>query len=311
MPLKNLKTENENLLLIERILYAKRYSLALDKTRCVGCDICKTVCPREAIEIKKIPKKDPQKTQRPILNINEQKCSYCGMCEPICPFNAIEVRVNQKHVVPVLEKESFPQFIREIEIDSAKCDVGCMDCEEACPLSLITVAVLTPDGRKISPKEAKSVPNKESFKVQVDIKRELCPCCKICEVKCPKDAIHVNKLMHGILRINLEKCPTGCQDCLDVCPIPDALYLGGNDRKVHPKDAFCVFCGVCKVVCPVGDALILERKMINHTPVKSGAWNKALEKLASTKDYSKEAKIKGLTKVKKMVEKRIMLKEVS
>jgi hypothetical protein len=31
----------------------------------------------------------------------------------------------------------------------------------------------------------------------------------------------------------------------------------------------------------------MERRSINHTPVKSGAWNKAIEKLASAKEYSK------------------------
>jgi 4Fe-4S ferredoxin len=311
MPLKELKTENENMLTIERILHAKRYSLTLDKTLCVGCEICQIVCPREAIEIKKIPKKNGEKAQRPTLDVSEQKCSYCGMCEPICPFNAIEVRVDQQHMVPVLEKGSFPELVREIEVDPAKCDIGCIDCEEACPLNLITVTVLTPDGREISPAEAKSLPNKEDLKVKVDIKKNLCPCCRLCEMKCPKGAIHVRKIMHGILRINLEKCPVGCQDCLDVCPIPGALYLDGSDKKVHPNETFCVFCGACKLVCPVEEALILERRMIHHTPVSSGAWNKALEKLTSTKEYSKEAKTKGLAKAKKMVEKRLLLKEAS
>ncbi|MHA2315393.1 MAG: 4Fe-4S binding protein, partial [Candidatus Hermodarchaeia archaeon] len=53
MPMKELKTETENMLTIERILHAKRYSLTLDKILCVGCEICQIVCPREAIEIKK------------------------------------------------------------------------------------------------------------------------------------------------------------------------------------------------------------------------------------------------------------------
>ena len=311
MPLKELKTETENMLTIERILHAKRYSLTLDKILCVGCEICQIVCPREAIEIKKVPKKNGEKTQRPIIDVSEQKCSYCGMCEPICPFNAIEVRVDQQHMVPVLEKESFPELIREIEVDPTLCDIDCIDCEQACPLNLITVTVLTPDGKEIKPEEAKSLPNKENLKVKLDIKKNLSPCCRLCEMKCPKGAIHVRKIMHGLLKINLEKCPPGCQDCLDVCPIPGALYLDENDKKVHPNETFCVFCGTCKIVCPVEDALIFERRSIHHTPVSSGAWNKALEKLTSTKEYSKEAKAKALTKTQKMVEKMLLPKEAS
>lgn len=311
MPMKEVKTETEDALTIERVLHAKRYSLALDKSLCVGCEICQIICPREAIEVKKIPKKNGEKAQRPVFDVSEQKCSYCGMCEPICPFNAIEVRVDQQHVVPVLEKGSFPELIKEIEVDPTICDVGCMDCEEACPLNLITVTALTPDGREIKPEEARSLPNKENLKVKVDIKKNLCPGCRLCEMKCPNGAIRVRKIMHGILRINPEKCPVGCQDCLDVCPIPGALYLDEKDGKVHPNETFCVFCGVCKLVCPVEGALVLDRRMVRHTPVSSGAWNKALEKLTSTKEYSKEAKTKSSTKVQKIVEKRLLLKEVS
>ncbi len=311
MPLKELKTETKNVLTIERVLHAKRYSLTLDKTLCVGCEICKIVCPREAIEIKKMPKKNGERAQRPMLDVSKQKCSYCGMCEPICPFNALEVRVDQQHTVPVLEKGSFPELIREVEVDASKCDIGCIDCKEACPLNLITVTVLTPDGREITPEEAKPLSSKQTLKVEADIKKNFCPCCLLCEMKCPKGSIHIRKIMHGILRINSEKCPTDCQDCLDVCPLPGALYLNGNDNKVHPNETFCVFCGVCKIVCPVEEALTLERKMIRHTPVSSGAWNKALEKLTSLKEYSKEAKTKSLSKAKKMVEKRLLPKEVS
>ena len=166
MPLKELKTETENMLTIERILHAKRYSLNLDKTLCVGCEICQIVCPREAIEIKKIPKKNGEKAQRPIIDVSERKCSYCGMCEPICPFNAIEVRVDQQHMVPVLEKESFPELTREIEVDSTLCDIDCIDCEKVCPLNLITVMILTPDGREIKPEEAKSLPRKKTSKLR-------------------------------------------------------------------------------------------------------------------------------------------------
>jgi hypothetical protein len=43
---------------------------------------------------------------------------------------------------------------------------------------------------------------------------------------------------------------------------------------------------------------------VRHTPVKSGAWNKALEKLASTKGISKELRAKGAIKAKDAVDHR-------
>ena len=309
MPMKELKTDNENELTIERLLHAKHYALTLDKKLCVGCEICQVICPREAIEIKKQPKQQGQKTQRPIFDVSAQKCSYCGMCEPICPFNALRVTVNGEHVVPVVEKESFPELIREIEVDAVKCGIDCVECEKACPLNLIKVTLLTTDVKEISHEEAASYSNKNDLKVQVDIKKDLCPCCRLCEMKCPEGAIHVRKIFHGLLNINLEKCPSDCKDCLDVCPIPGALFLEG-DGKVHPNETFCVFCGVCKIVCPVEDALLMERRSIHHTSIKSGAWNKAIEKLTSVKEYSKESQTKRALKVRQSIEKRAVLKGV-
>jgi len=71
----------------------------------------------------------------------------------------------------------------------------------------------------------------------------------------------------------------------------------------------CVYCGVCRIVCPEEGALELQRTNIRHTPVHSGAWNKALEKLTSTKELTKELKTKGSTKVRESVEKRFGLRD--
>jgi formate hydrogenlyase subunit 6/NADH:ubiquinone oxidoreductase subunit I len=68
---------------------------------------------------------------------------------------------------------------------------------------------------------------------------------------------------------------------------------------------FCVYCGACKAVCPVEEALELKRTRISHTPVRSGTWNKALEKLASPIEMTKELKAKGSRKVMESVEKRL------
>ncbi len=299
--MKLLKNETENELAIEMILHAKRYSLTLDKTRCTGCGICMEICPREAIEIKKIPKADGEKTKPPTIDISEEKCHYCGMCDPICPFGALKVRINGEHMIPVINSESFPQLIREIEVDTTKCDLDCVDCEKACPLNLIKVSVHTPNGEEVT--DIKPRPNKENLTVTVDIEKDFCPCCRLCEIKCPEGAIHVEKIFYGSLRINREKCPEGCQDCLDVCPIPEALYLS-DDGKVYVNELYCVYCGVCKIVCPEEGALELHRTYIRHTPVRSGAWNKALEKIASTKVMTKELRTKSSTRAKESVRKR-------
>ena len=308
MPMKLVKIEDENELKVERILHSKRYSLTLDKDLCVGCEICSIICPREAIEVKAVPKANGEKARHPTIDVDEQKCQYCGICNTLCPFGALKVRVDGEHVVPVVETESFPQLIREIEVDATKCDLDCVKCEEICPLELIKVSVRTADGEEVLDVASKS--NKENLSVHVDIKRDFCPCCRLCEMKCPKGVIRVRKMFQGVMKINQEKCPEGCQDCLDVCPITGALYLG-DDGKVHVNELYCIYCGVCKLVCPEEGALELQRTYVHHTPVRSGAWNKALEKLTSTTEMTKELRAKGSTKARESVGKRFALKEAS
>lgn len=285
------------------VLHAKRYSLTLDKNKCTGCGICMEICPREAIEVTKTPKGEGEEANPPTAAFNEEKCTYCGMCEALCPFGALSIKINGEHVIPVVDSESFPQLIRKITVDETKCGLECVELEEACPLDLIKVSVHTPDGKKIT--DATSRPNNKNLKVTVKIEKDSCPCCRLCETKFPDGAIRVEKIFEGNLRINREKCPEGCHDCLDVCPIPGVLYLA-DDGKVHVNELNCVYCGVCKIVCPEEGALELNRTRIRHTEVRSGAWNKALEKLASTRAMTKELKTKSGKKLKESVKNRFL-----
>ena len=73
MPMKLLKKETENKLIIERLHHARRYSLTIDKSLCVGCEICEVVCPKEAVEIRTFPKAGEDTVKRPIIDIDEKK----------------------------------------------------------------------------------------------------------------------------------------------------------------------------------------------------------------------------------------------
>ncbi len=135
------------------------------------------------------------------------------------------------------------------------------------------------------------------------------PMLRVCETKLPPGAMQVRKFLSGKITINQNKCPTNCTDCLDVCPITGALHLSKIDNKVHTNETFCVYCGACKTVCPVDDALELKRTRIDHSPVRSGAWNKALERLTSSTDMTKELKTKGSAKARESVMRRMRLEE--
>ncbi len=305
MPLKTIKRDTAEALMLEWVLHVKNYKLTLDKNLCVGCQICTLACPKEAIKIEKQEKKAGEKAKKPIVDVDLTKCNFCGICDILCPYGAIKVTVNGEHLLSVVEKESFPQLIRDIQVDASKCPVDCVECEEACPLDLIKITRVTADGKVVENLEGLTKEQKKNVQVKVDVEKERCPCCRICEYKCPEGVMHVRKFFHGKIVIHPEKCPEGCTDCLDVCPITGALYLSEADNKVHVNEVFCVYCGACKIVCPVEEALELHRTKILHTPVSSGAWNKALERLASPLEMSKELKAKGSRKLMESVEKRL------
>ncbi|MEM3051536.1 MAG: 4Fe-4S dicluster domain-containing protein [Candidatus Bathyarchaeia archaeon] len=309
MPLKTLKRDDKNALTLEWRLHVKHYKLTLDKTRCVGCQICSLACPKEAIKLERQPKIQGQKAKKAVVDISLEKCNFCGVCDVSCPYGAIKLTLNGEHVLSVLDKESFPELIRDIKVDTRQCPKDCVECEKVCPLSLIKISRIGYDGTPVEDVEKLPLSQKKRVQINVDIRKEYCPTCRICEFKCAPGVIKVHKLIEGKIAIDQQKCPEGCTDCLDVCPITGALYLSEKDNKVHVNELFCVYCGACKVVCPVEDALTLKRTKINHTPVRSGTWNKVLERLTSPVDTVKELKARGSQKAKETVCRRFVLEE--
>ena len=281
MPLWLLKHEENGKLIIERVMYTKRYSLIYDREKCKGCTLCRDICPTAAITLVPAPKAEGEKTKHHLIDVDEKKCDHCGMCEAICPFGAVTHLLNNEPVIAVVKAESFPTLIREVEVNLEKCQKDCTDCADACPLDIIEVDTKKPD---------------------VKIAIEFCPTCMWCQVACPTEAIHVRKIFNGRIRIFQEKCPEGCTECMDVCPV-NALHLGDN-RKVYVDDMYCIYCGVCENVCPEPEALEIIRTSIHHTPVKSGAWNKALEKLTSEQGKGREFRAKVLAKAVEAMKKR-------
>jgi 4Fe-4S ferredoxin len=292
LPMRIRKTQSDKHLSIERIHHSKDYKLAVDRTACVGGELCSLVCPREAITLEAQPKAQGEKAKPSLVDVDETKCHFCGICTAICPFGAVQVTVDGKNVASVVEKESFPQLIRQIATDPSKCPADCNDCEDACPLNLIKVNSDIKTG-----------------KVTLLIDEAKCPCCGLCEVKCPEGVVKIRRIFTGKMEIDQEKCPEGCRDCLDCCPITGALYLSEEDGKIHTNEAFCVYCGACKMVCPEDGALELSRSTVRHTPVRSGAWNKALEKLTSTTEMVKELRGKGRKRTMDAIRKRLAPKE--
>ncbi len=308
MPFKTQKLDTAQALTLEWILHVKNYKLALDKNLCVGCQICSLACPKSAITLAKQPKVQGKKAQKAKVDIDLKKCNFCGICDITCPYGAVKVTLNGERAPNIIEKECYPELIRDIKIDTRNCPKDCVACEEACPLDQLKVTKVTYDGKPVENLETLSPSQRKHVVVSVDIPKEKCPTCRACEYKCPAGVIQMRKSFEGKINIDQTKCPEGCQDCVDVCPITGTLTVANG--KVQVNEATCTYCGACKVVCPVDEALALKRTKVLHTPVHSGTWNKSLERITSPADNVKELKAIGGMNARKAVSKRFVSEEV-
>lgn len=59
-----------------------RGKIVYDKEKCIGCKLCLTVCPSEAIVFKDEEKK---------IRIYLARCTFCAQCNDICPVNCLSM----------------------------------------------------------------------------------------------------------------------------------------------------------------------------------------------------------------------------
>ena len=57
-------------------------TLKIDADKCIGCDICMSVCPHQAIELR----------GRKAVICDLDACMECGACKVNCPVGAIDVQ---------------------------------------------------------------------------------------------------------------------------------------------------------------------------------------------------------------------------
>ena len=275
------KRSDDEKLVLERRMITRSHLLELDLEKCVGCELCIAVCPKEAVEFVPGVVEEGKLVQRPTVDIDPEKCNFCGECAVVCPVNALSMLVDGEARLPVLELEAFPTLTREITVDASRLPLKAVEaCEECCPTKVISVEVRRNRAGKIT--KVKSV----------EVDETDCIYCKQCEVACP-GTFRVTHPFEGIIRLESSLCPAGCQACADICPT-DALIM--DDGKLILDERFCLFCSACTQVCPVPEALVVRRHRVRHPPIKSGAWITAVEKLISLEMAAQELDIKRQAK---------------
>jgi 4Fe-4S ferredoxin len=276
-----IKKETDERLVLERRMITKRYVLELNRGKCVGCQIGLLACPQEAVWLLPGVVSEGKLVKRPLVDFDADKCNFCGECVVLCPTNALSLTVNGEREIPVLKFEAFPSLIKEIGVEVEKCKPTCdLVCQDRCPTDCIEVVVRRAEGEVVEI-------------LDVKVNREECIYCVECEAACPEGAISVVKPWEGRINLNISLCPEGCRACVDICPT-DALFV--SDEKIALDERFCLFCGACEEVCPEEGALLISRRRILHTEVKSAAWTAALEKLVSLEAVVQELDSKSQAK---------------
>ncbi len=254
-------------LVLERKMLGAHEVLTLTSELCVGCGICAVTCPEEAPSLSPATIKNGGLVKKGSADFDSRKCTFCGVCLVLCPTNAIQIEINGKQTVRVVEANVFPTLIKEIDVDVNKCNIACnLVCQNTCPTKAIEVIL-------------KKTENGQILGIQdIIVNRKLCIFCKRCESVCPRNALRVSKPFYGVIELNTNFCPEGCQVCVDACP-SKAISLS-ESRRPMVEEEFCIYCCACQEACPK-KAISLTRTQVLHTDISSGAWITALEKLTS------------------------------
>ena len=161
---------------------------SVDTDTCVGCGICASKCPANAVEI--VSGADGRKAV-----VSLDRCIGCGVCQNVCPLPDGPAIMVSGVTEQILVK---PPEVRD-EAENAEKPAENEKADE---------------GEK--PAETEKTNDASSKRIAVPIP-ELCVGCGLCSEECPVSAI---TMVDGLPSVNAEAC-VGCGLCSEACPAPD------------------------------------------------------------------------------------------
>lgn len=274
------KRETASRLELTLSLYVDQVSLVLDKARCLKCEICSTVCPRQAV---RLFAGDAELD----ISIDPRLCVMCEICAHFCPTGAVQLFYNGEPKRIMAEHRGLGPFYPAITLDAAKCPEPCpplsdgeehwcrqerrlvpntlADCPKSCQVCLTAcprqVVKLSPDSSQVVPET------------------ELCLRCSQCLRVCRTQAIEIVPKFIGRVSIRDELCPADCNRCLELCPVQ---LITREGERVFLKTEVCSLCGVCRNICPEGAIAIIREEIVAQPGDFSHAWETALARLTGS-----------------------------
>ena len=205
--------------------------------KCIGCSLCKLVCPVDAIELGPISEiaQGILDDNNPKLIIDHEKCCYCMLCAVVCPNDAFHENIQPEGKINL---DEFPSIGKFYKINMDECIEDALN--ETCQLCL-----------KV--RNRNNV--KDYYKIQED---------------CPTQCFSISSPIEGnvvIKKNKLFKCdPSGCKACVLICPtksffIPESAEDVKKYGKIACNEDACFYCGACENSCP-DDLIFVERKEI-------------------------------------------------
>ncbi len=273
------KRETTQRLELSLVMYADQVSLVLDKGRCLKCEICSTVCPRQAVRLLA-----GEATLD--ITIEPRLCVLCEVCSHFCPTGAVTLLYNGRPKAILADNRGVAPFYPPITLDAEKCPEPCpplpegevhwcrrerqlvantlAECPKSCRLCLNAcprqVVQLAADGSHVFPNPAE------------------CLRCQQCLQVCRTQAIQIVPKFIGQVLIHDTLCPPDCRKCIDLCPVKLIVREG---ERVRMKADTCSLCGVCRNICPEGAITLVRQEIVAAPGEYSKAWDTAVGKLVS------------------------------
>ncbi|MEX2683864.1 MAG: 4Fe-4S binding protein [Candidatus Sigynarchaeota archaeon] len=194
---------------------ARTKTLRFHMDKCIGCDLCRILCPTSCIELGPVPEIASGKLQGvPPILVNHETCAYCGLCSVICPVGAFEFSTSPTDFIASeeLPRFYFKPFVEHVqkrmkrsfdhpassEIKPpasvkkpsegkvllrgellGKCDpMGCKGCFQICPVGCFWI-----------PKKAEDI----AARGKITMDDDLCIHCGACRNACPHRIIEVTR----------------------------------------------------------------------------------------------------------------------